>query len=87
MPHPTRWRSSVAHPSFPADSLKELIDLAKAKSGQIQYASAGTGEQIVGLLKGARPPCLVNPEVWPAYVARFEAVMGAHVQTMETTLE
>lgn len=33
----------VAHPSFPANSVKELIDLAKAKPGQIQYASAGNG--------------------------------------------
>lgn len=33
----------VAHPSFPASTVKELIDLAKAKPGQFNYASAGSG--------------------------------------------
>lgn len=28
-------------------------------------------EQIVGLLRGARPPRLVNPEAWPAFEQRF----------------
>jgi len=33
----------VANPSFPANNVKELIALAKAKPGEIQYASAGNG--------------------------------------------
>ena len=33
----------VANPSFPAKSVKELIDRAKAKPGDLQYASAGNG--------------------------------------------
>lgn len=33
----------VVHPSFPANTLKEFIALAKAKPGQINYASAGSG--------------------------------------------
>lgn len=38
-------------------------------------------EQIVGILKGGRPPRLINPEVWPAYAKRFQATMGARTQT------
>jgi len=38
--------------------------------------AAQAAEQIVGLLKGGQPPRLVNPEVWPAYRARFETIMG-----------
>jgi tripartite-type tricarboxylate transporter receptor subunit TctC len=33
----------VTHPSFPAGSVRALIELAKAKPGSITYASAGTG--------------------------------------------
>lgn len=33
----------VVHPSLPAKSVKELISLAKAKPGQIDYASSGNG--------------------------------------------
>jgi tripartite-type tricarboxylate transporter receptor subunit TctC len=33
----------AAHPSFPANNIGELIALAKAKPGSINYASAGVG--------------------------------------------
>jgi tripartite-type tricarboxylate transporter receptor subunit TctC len=33
----------VVHPSVPANSVKELIALAKAKPGQLSYASTGNG--------------------------------------------
>ena len=33
----------IVNPSLPVQSLKDLIDLAKQKSGQLSYASAGVG--------------------------------------------
>ena len=33
----------VSHPSLPANNMKELIALAKAKPGQLNYASTGNG--------------------------------------------
>ena len=42
--------------------------------------AAYAAEQIVSILKGGRPPRLINPEVWPAYTRRFEAIMGFHVK-------
>jgi tripartite-type tricarboxylate transporter receptor subunit TctC len=33
----------VVHPSLPVKSVKELIALAKARPGQLNYASSGTG--------------------------------------------
>ena len=46
--------------------------------------AAIAAEQIAGMLKGGRPPRLINPEVWPAYAARFEATFGKQVQVLET---
>ena len=33
----------AVHPSFPARSVKELVALARARPGQVMYASAGSG--------------------------------------------
>ncbi len=44
-------------------------------------------EQIVGILKGGRPPRLVNPEAWPRYASRFEAILGRPVQTPSEEVE
>jgi D-3-phosphoglycerate dehydrogenase len=33
-------------------------------------------EQVAGILRGERPPRLVNPEAWELYTARFERVFG-----------
>ena len=32
-------------------------------------------EQVIQVLAGKRPPRLVNPDVWPAYLKRFERIM------------
>ncbi len=37
------WYVLLVHPSVPATSVKELIALARAKPGTLNYASAGTG--------------------------------------------
>jgi D-3-phosphoglycerate dehydrogenase / 2-oxoglutarate reductase len=33
-------------------------------------------EQVLGALDGKRPPRIINPEVWPHYVKRFEKAFG-----------
>ena len=43
---------------------------ARANMGRI------AAEQLLDALDGKRPPRIVNPEVWPAYVRRFERAFG-----------
>jgi D-3-phosphoglycerate dehydrogenase / 2-oxoglutarate reductase len=33
--------------------------------------------QVIGLLRGERPPRLVNPEAWPRFAQRFDRIFGA----------
>lgn len=42
--------------------------------------AAWSAEQVLGVLDGRRPPRLINPEAWPAFAQRFEALMGRPVQ-------
>jgi D-3-phosphoglycerate dehydrogenase len=37
-------------------------------------------EQLLGLLRGERPPRLVNPEVWPVWCRRFEDILKISLQ-------
>ena len=41
--HPRAGRSFVVHPSLAAKSVQELIALARAKPGDLRYASGGSG--------------------------------------------
>jgi D-3-phosphoglycerate dehydrogenase / 2-oxoglutarate reductase len=43
---------------------------ARANMGRI------AAEQVLDALDGNRPPRLINPEAWPAYVGRFEQTFG-----------
>jgi D-3-phosphoglycerate dehydrogenase len=38
--------------------------------------SKAAAEQWIALLRGRVPPRLVNPEAWPLYSDRFEAIIG-----------
>lgn len=46
----------VAHPKFPANTLKELIDYARPRPGRIDYASAGNGtlNHLLGVMLNQR---------------------------------
>ncbi len=74
----------VVHPSVPAKNLKELIALAKAKPGALNYASAGTGTpyHMAGeLLKKMSGIDIVHVPHKAAGDAR-NAVIGGHIEMM-----
>jgi len=74
----------VVHPSVPAKDLKEFIALAKAKPGQLNYASSGPGTpyHMAGeLFKAMSGTNIVHVPYKGSGDAR-NAVLGGHVQMM-----
>ena len=72
------------HPLLKLDSVIASFHTAGVTHEARRNIGAIAAEQIVGVLKGGRPPRLINPEVWPAYTARFHAVLGAPVQILDS---
>ena len=69
----------LQHPLLTLDNVIATFHTSSATHETRRDMAAQAAEQIVGLLKGGRPPRLVNPEVWPAFRARFEEIMGVTV--------
>ena len=67
------------HPLLKLDTVIASHHTAGVTHEARRNMAAINAEQIVGLLKGERPPRLVNPEVWSAYVKRFERILGLRV--------
>jgi tripartite-type tricarboxylate transporter receptor subunit TctC len=78
----------VVHPSLPAKSVKELVALARARPGEISYASSGTGTSTH--LSGELFKSLARIDiVHIPYKGGGPAVIdlvGGHVQMMFSTL-
>jgi tripartite-type tricarboxylate transporter receptor subunit TctC len=78
----------VVHPSLPVKSVKELVALARARPGQINYASSGTGTSTH--LSGELFKSLARVDVVHVpYKGGGPAVIdlvGGHVETMFSTL-
>ena len=74
----------VAHPSVPVSNLKELIQLAKSKPGQISYASNGSGTsshmagELLNLEAGIKLMHIPYKGAGPAIID----VLGGHVQLL-----
>ncbi|MFH0882818.1 MAG: tripartite tricarboxylate transporter substrate binding protein [bacterium] len=74
----------VAHPSFPANSLKELIELAKAQPGKFNYANNGSGSishlsfELFKAMAGVRITGVQYKGAGPSVIA----VMSGEVQMM-----
>jgi tripartite-type tricarboxylate transporter receptor subunit TctC len=77
----------VTHPSLPVKTVKELIELARARKGQIAYASSGTGgpQQLAGeLFKMMAKVDLLHVPYKGSGPAEVDLV-GGHVQVMFAT--
>ena len=68
------------HPLLKLDNVVATYHTAGVTSEARRNMATFAAEQIVGILKGGKPPRLINVEAWPAYVKRFEEVMGRKPQ-------
>lgn len=77
------WEVEPPPPEHPLLALPNVIATphiaAMTEDGRNSIAR-GAAEQLVGILDGHRPSRLLNPEVWPRYVERFERVTGQSVK-------
>ncbi len=72
----TKEPPPLDHPLLGLDTVLCTYHTAGVTHEARRNIAAMSAEQIVGLLQGARPPRLINPEVWPAYAVRFEKILG-----------
>ena len=76
----------VVHPSLPARSVKELIQLARSRPGQLTYASAGLPSQLaVELFKVMTGTDMVHVPYKGAAPAMIDLIAG-HVQVSFPTI-
>ena len=68
------------HPLLACDTVVATYHTAGVTHEARRNMASISADQIVRLLHGERPPRLVNPEVWPAYARRFEAILKRPVQ-------
>jgi tripartite-type tricarboxylate transporter receptor subunit TctC len=82
----------VAHPSLAVSTLRELIALAKAKPGQITYASPGSGQashlsmELLGIMTGTQFVHVPYNGGGPSVVAGLAGQTNLLVGSMPTVL-
>jgi D-3-phosphoglycerate dehydrogenase / 2-oxoglutarate reductase len=64
------------HPLLQFDNVLASPHTAGVTHEARQNMGRIAAEQILDALDGKRPPRVINPEVWPAYVKRFERTFG-----------
>ena len=64
------------HPLLAMDNVYATFHNAGVTHEARRNVAQIAADQIVELLAGARPPRLVNPEVWPAYLERRARILG-----------
>ena len=74
----------ITNPSVPARNVRELIELAKAKPGEISYGSAGVGNitHMAGELFNIMTGTKFNHVPYKGAAASFTDVLGGHVSFM-----
>ncbi len=73
------WDTEPPEPSHPLLSLDNVIATPHIAGATVESridAAESGARQILEVLDGRRPPRLLNPEAWPLFARRFEAMFG-----------
>ena len=72
----------AAHPSLPANSVKELLELARSKPGQVNYATPGVGtpHDLAGLLLMQKAGVKFNEITYKGNGPALSDLLAGHVQ-------
>lgn len=78
----------VVHPSLPVRTTRELIELARARKGQLTYASSGTGgpQQLAGELFKTMAKVDITHVPYKGTGPAEVDLVGGHVQVMFATI-
>ena len=74
---------AMDHPLLGLDNVIATHHTAGVTHDSRRQMASMAARQIIAVSSGARPDRLVNPEVWPAYVERFERVLGRKTLSLE----
>lgn len=64
------------HPLLTFDNFIATYHTAGVTFDSRHNMAAWNAEQVLDILRGKRPPRLINPEAWPKFAARFERIFG-----------
>jgi D-3-phosphoglycerate dehydrogenase / 2-oxoglutarate reductase len=70
------------HPLLRRDDVVATPHIAGATHEAVHEMCRASAEQWIALLRGQVPPRLVNPEAWPLYSDRFEAIAGVRPEPL-----
>jgi tripartite-type tricarboxylate transporter receptor subunit TctC len=78
----------VAHPSVPARTLKELLALARAKPGELAYATSGNGStgHLAGLLLSAMTGVKLTHVAYKGTAPAVNELVGGHIPLMVSSM-
>ena len=66
----------LTHPLLSLDNVLATWHTAGITHDARSIMAQWNAEQVVGILRGERPPRLINPDAWNRYAERFERVFG-----------
>ncbi len=68
------------HPLLALENVVATYHTAGVTVEARRCMAAWAADQVVGVLRGEAPPRLINPEAWPAFAQRFEAILHRPIQ-------